>query len=71
MSNITEQMVNLVGELQKALSAQLQLNELMRKRIEELENHAVMTGDAVLKLIKDQHGADKCGRHCACKAGEM
>ena len=71
MSNITEQMVNIVGDLQKALSAQLQLNEMMRKRIEELETHAVATGDAVLKLIKDQHGGDACGKRCACKAGEM
>lgn len=69
MSNITEQLIELVGSLQKALSVQLQLNEAMRKRLDALESHAVSTGDVVLKLLKEQHGGDACGKRCACKAG--
>lgn len=64
-------LVGLVDSLQKALNAQLQVNESLMKRLNALETHAVQTGEAVLKLLKDQHGGDACGRHCACKAGEM
>lgn len=71
MSDITQQIVDLVGGLQKALAAQLELNQSLMKRLNALEAHSVQTGDAVLKLLKEQHGGDACGKHCACKAGEM
>lgn len=64
-------LVSLVQGLQKALNAQLELNQSLIKRINLIEEHSIQTGDAVLKLLKDQHGGDACGRHCACKAGEM
>lgn len=64
-------LVGLVDSLQKALNAQLQVNESLMKRLNALETHAVQTGEVVLKLLKDQHGVDACGKHCACKAGEM
>lgn len=64
-------LVKLVEGLQKALDAQLELNQSLIKRINLIEEHSVQTGDAVLKLLKDQHGGSACGRHCACKAGEM
>lgn len=68
---MSDSLVGLVDSLQKALRAQLDLNESLLKRLNALETHAVQTGEAVLKLLKDQHGGDSCGRHCACKAGEM
>lgn len=71
MSNVSDQLVELVASLQSALKAQLDLNASIMKRLNALEEHAVQTGDAVLKLLKDQHGGDACGRRCACKAGEM
>lgn len=64
-------LVKLVEGLQKALDAQLELNQSLIKRINLIEEHSIQTGDAVLKLLKDQHGGSACGRHCACKAGEM
>lgn len=70
MSEVSS-LVKLVEGLQKALDAQLELNQSLIKRINLIEEHSVQTGDAVLKLLKDQHGLDACGRHCACKAGEM
>jgi hypothetical protein len=71
MSNPLEPVIDLVANLQKALSAQIEVNQSLMARISKLEEHSVMTGDVVLKLLKDQHGVDACGRHCACKAGEM
>lgn len=71
MSDLTPQLVDLVANLQKALGAQLAVNESLMKRLNSLEEHAVLTGETVLKLLKEQHGSDACGRHCACKAGEM
>lgn len=68
MSEIS--LVGLVESLQKSLQAQLELNESLMRRINALETHAVQVGEAVVKLLKDQHGEDKCGKHCACKAGE-
>lgn len=59
-------LVNLVDSLQKALNAQLELNQSLMKRLNALETHAVQTGEALLKLLKEQHGEDKCGKHCAC-----
>ena len=70
MSEVSS-LIGLVESLQKALQAQLELNESIMRRINALETHAVVTGEGVLKLIKDQHGGDACGRHCACKAGDM
>lgn len=67
---MSDSLVELVASLQKALSAQLELNESLIKRINLIEEHSVQTGDAVLKLLKDQHGGDACGRHCACKGGK-
>lgn len=71
MSNMTEQIVNMIDGLQKSLTAQLELNQSLMRRINLLEEQALQTGDAVLKLLKEQHGGSACGRHCACKAGEM
>jgi hypothetical protein len=71
MSSVNEQLVELVTSLQSALKAQLELNASIMRRLNALETHAVQTGEAVLKLLKEQHGGDACGRHCACKAGEM
>lgn len=71
MSNMTEQIVGLIDGLQKALTAQLELNQSLMRRINLLEEQALQTGEAVLKLLKEQHGGSACGRHCACKAGEM
>lgn len=68
---MSDSLVGLVESLQKALRAQLDLNESLMKRLNALETHAVQTGEAVLKLLKDQHAGDACGKHCACKAGEM
>lgn len=70
MSEVSS-LVKLVEGLQKALDAQLELNQSLIKRINLIEEHSIQTGDAVLKLLKDQHGGSACGRHCACKAGEM
>lgn len=72
MSDMTPQIVELISSLQKALAAQLEVNESLMKRLNALEDHAVATGQSVLNLIKEQHGGvQPCGKHCACKAGEM
>ena len=66
MSDLYSQLVVIVESLQKALDAQLQMNESLIRRLNALETHAVTTGEVVLKLLKEQHGEDKCGKHCAC-----